>query len=161
MSDLKETDKIQTEQEMHDAQTNGVAEPENQHRPTESGLRARLRTLLSFLQPQATTKADLTKDRTRSLALLIGGTVGAVLLFIGVFSTPTRSPMQETATRAAPNLGRPTLGNQSTPAQGSVTPLLNADVQSNGTTSDQLSPADIRGVMPLFEPVLGRVPASS
>jgi hypothetical protein len=53
--------------------------------------------------------------------------------------------MQESATHSTPNLGRPAPGNQSTPAQGSVTPLLNADVQSNDITSDQLSPADIRG----------------
>jgi hypothetical protein len=145
MSDMKETDKTKTEQEMHDAPANGVAGPEDEHRPLESNLRVRLRTLLSSLQPRQATKADLTKDRTRSLALLIGGTVGAVLLFIGVFSTSSRSPVQETATRNAPNLGRPALGNQSTPAQGSVTPLLNADVHSNDIASDQLSPADIRG----------------
>ena len=60
--------------------------------PPESGLRVRLRALLHSLQPRQATKADLTKDRTRSLALLIGGTVGAVLLFIGVFSTSPRSP---------------------------------------------------------------------
>ena len=145
MSDMKETDKTPTEHEMHDASANPVAEPEHEQRPPESSLRIRLRALLSSFQPRQATKADLTKDRTRSLALLIGGTVGAVLLFIGVFSTSTRSPMQETATRNAPNLGRPALGNQSTPAQGSVTPLLNADVHSNDIASDQLSPADIRG----------------
>ena len=113
--------------------------------PAESGLRARLQALLHSLQPRQATKADLTKDRTRSLALLIGGTVGAVLLFIGVFSTSPRSPQQESAVRNAPNLGRPALGNQSKPVQGSVTPLLNADVQSTDGASDQLSPADIRG----------------
>ncbi len=145
MSDMKETDKTPTEHEMHDASANRVAEPEHEQRPPESSLRIRLRALLSSFQPRQATKADLTKDRTRSLALLIGGTVGAVLLFIGVFSTSTRSPMQETATRNAPNLGRPALGNQSTPTQGSVTPLLNADVHSNDIASDQLSPADIRG----------------
>ena len=145
MSDMKETVKTQTEHEMHDAPANGAAEPEGEHRPPESSVRVRLRTLLCSLQPRQATKADLTKDRTRSLALLIGGTVGAVLLFIGVFSTSTRSTMQERATRNAPNLGRPALGNQSTPTQGSVTPLLNADVHSNDIASDQLSPADIRG----------------
>jgi hypothetical protein len=53
--------------------------------------------------------------------------------------------MQEMATRTEPNLGRPNTRNQSASAQGSVTPLLNADVQSNNLSSDQLSPADIRG----------------
>jgi hypothetical protein len=91
------------------------------------------------------TKQESAKDRTRSLALLIGGTVGAVLLFIGVFSTPTMPPNRETSGRAAPNLGRPAAPNQITSPRSSVTPLLNADVRADETNSDQLSPDDIRG----------------
>ena len=58
--------------------------------PADPGLRERVRRLLaSAPQGARGTKQELAKDRTRSLALLIGGTVGALLLFIGVFSTPT------------------------------------------------------------------------
>src|ERR1051326_2654280 len=145
MSYANGTRETQTAKELRDVQQNAEASPEDQVQPPESGLRLRLRALLHSLQPRQATKADLTKDRTRSLALLIGGTVGAVLLFIGVFSTPPRSSKQESAARDVLNLGRPALGNQSKPVQGSVTPILNADIQSTDGASDQLSPADIRG----------------
>jgi hypothetical protein len=144
MSNASENRETQAAKGLNDVPQNAEDSPEDQKPPAESGLRARLQALLHSLQPRQATKADLTKDRTRSLALLIGGTVGAVLLFIGVFSTSPRSPQQESAVRNAPNLGRPALGNVSKPVQGSVTPLLNADVQSTGGASDQLSPADIR-----------------
>ncbi len=145
MSDTNETRETPEAKELRDAEQNRDSSPEDSLQPPESGLRLRLRALLHRLQPRQATKADLTKDRTRSLVLLIGGTVGAILLFIGVFSTPPRATRQETAARGTPNLGRPALGDQPKPAQGSVTPLLNADVQSNDGASDQLSAADIRG----------------
>src|SRR6266850_5846847 len=40
------------------------------------------------------TKRDLSRDRTRALMLLIGGVVGSVLLFLGIFSTPPARPGQ-------------------------------------------------------------------
>jgi hypothetical protein len=53
------------------------------------GLRHRVRKLFENMQQNAPRpRQEMAKDRTRSLALLIGGTVGAVLLFIGVFSHP-------------------------------------------------------------------------
>src|SRR5215467_8543172 len=52
------------------------------------GLRERVWRLLNSVQQRgAITKPDLAKDRTRSMALLIGGAIIVVLLFIGVFST--------------------------------------------------------------------------
>jgi hypothetical protein len=68
-------------------------------------------------------RQELAKDRTRSFALLIGGTVGAVLLFIGVFSTPTPPPEQQASGRTVPNLRRGAAPGQPTAAQSSVTPL--------------------------------------
>src|SRR5262245_8696067 len=60
------------------------ADPAGTEAPApEPGLRERLRTLFANLQQRGpVTKRELAKDRTRPLALLIGGTVGAVLLFI-------------------------------------------------------------------------------
>ena len=47
-----------------------------------SGLRDRVRKLLNNAQERGPlAKQELAKNRTRSLVLLIGGTVGAVLLF--------------------------------------------------------------------------------
>ncbi len=111
--------------------------------PIRPGIADRVRKVLNTLQQGGpTTKQELAKDRTRSLALLIGGTVGAVLLFIGVFSTPTPPPTQSTSGRAVPNLGAaPT--SPSAP-RSSVTPLLSADVVTSDGNSDQVSAGDIQ-----------------
>jgi hypothetical protein len=110
------------------------------------GLRHRVRKLFENMQQTAPRpRQEMAKDRTRSLALLIGGTVGAVLLFIGVFSTPTTPPAQERSGRGVPNLGRGTAPNQPSGPRSSVTPLLNADVGTDNDNSDQLSAADIQG----------------
>src|SRR5207302_612477 len=74
--------------------------------------------------------------------LLIGGSIGAVLLFIGMFSTPA-APRPQTSGRAAPNLGRATPPSPPSVSRSSVTPLLIADVGTDDGSSDQLSPADI------------------
>jgi hypothetical protein len=146
MNDPDKADKPQNEQELHDPLTESVNElHEKESSPPESGIRARLQRLFNAMQHRPPARTDLTKDRTRSLTLLIGGSVAAVLLFIGVLSNPARSPGQEMTSRNEPSLGRPPAGNQSTSTTGSVTPLPNADVQSNNSNSDQLSPADIGG----------------
>jgi hypothetical protein len=90
-------------------------------------------------------RKELAKDRTHSLALLIGGTVGAVLLFIGVFSTPTRPPADQSSRRPTPNLGGRTSASSPPVSRSSITPLLNADVAADGVNADQLSPVDIQG----------------
>ena len=120
-------------------------ETEKELPPLRPGLGERVRKALKNMQQGGPApRQELAKDRTRSLALLIGGTVGAVLLFIGVFSTPTPPPAQQASGRAVPNLGRGTAPSQPTAAQSSVTPLLNADVGPNDSNSDQVSAADIQ-----------------
>src|SRR5213593_2937888 len=111
------------------------------------GLRERVRKFLNHMQQRGpVTKQAMAKDRTRSLALLIGGTVGAVLLFLGVFSTPPMPVDREPGGRGAPNLGRPSAQEENaTSSRRSVIPLLSADVSSNDSKSEQLSPADIQG----------------
>jgi hypothetical protein len=105
-----------------------------------------LKFINSVQQPGPGTKQDVAKDRTRPMALLIGGTVGVVLLFIGVFSTPSTPPVHETGGRTGPNLGRRSDQSQPpTASRPSVIPLLNADVPSSDATPDQLRPADIQG----------------
>src|SRR5262245_42179420 len=112
--------------------------------PTQPNLRERIRKALTKMQQAGPRpKQELAKDRTRSLVLLIGGSVGAVLLFLGVFSTPTLPPAQSTSGRAVPNLG--TGVSQPLTPKGSVIPLLNADVAANAGNAEQVTPADIQG----------------
>jgi len=112
--------------------------------PAPPNLGERIRKALKNIQPAGPSpKQELAKDRTRSLVLLIGGSVGAVLLFLGVFSTPPLPPPQSTNGRAVPSLGAGV--NQSSTAKSSVTPLLNADVAANAGNAEQVTPADIQG----------------
>ena len=118
------------------------ADKELQSAPPNLGERIR-KALKNMKQAGPRPKKELAKDRTRSLVLLIGGSVGAVLLFLGVFSTPTLPPAQSTSGRAVPNLG--TGVSQPLTPKGSVTPLLNADVAANAGNAEQVTPADIQG----------------
>ena len=85
---------------------------------------------------------DPRQDRTRALVLLIGGIVGSVLLFFGVFSTPPTRPSQAQRNGMQPNLGRK---EASTPSRlASATPLLSAQMQTDESGQDRLSAADIQ-----------------
>src|SRR5436309_2150788 len=131
MNEPENTQKTETKQNDHDPTIDSVDEAGNES-SIGAGLRERVRRLLNSTRQRGPgTKQESAKDRTRSLVLLIGGTVGAVLVFMGVFSTPTTLPNRETSGRASAKLGRPTAPNQATATQGSVIPLLNADVGSN------------------------------
>lgn len=88
---------------------------------------------------------DPKQDRTRALVLLIGGIVGSILLFVGVFSTPPTRPNQ------VPRDRQPNLGRKETPAPtrlASPTPLLNAQTQSDESGQALLSAADIQNTSP-------------
>lgn len=125
-------------------QESSGAEQNTESAPSE--LLDRLRNMFRLVpQPPLASIRDGARDRTRSLVLLIGGSVGAVLLFIGVFSTPPRPTLQGTRSQSGPNLGRPPGSAQVQGPQGSVTPLLNADVRSTDLMKDQVTPSDISG----------------
>jgi hypothetical protein len=111
-------------------------------RPRQS-LGSILREVFSKGRPHTpVTKRDLGQDRSRALMLLIGGVVGSVLLFLGIFSTPPAKLSRVERDRAQPNLGRP----DSTPAAklASVTPLLSAELHSDDSGRGGLSAADIQ-----------------
>jgi hypothetical protein len=102
MNELEEAQKTKKTSEEPDPTIGSADEPRNELPPIEDGLRERVRKFLNSAgQRGPGTKQELSKDRTRSLALLIGGTVGAILLFIGVFSAPTTPPARETSNRTA------------------------------------------------------------
>ena len=120
---------------------NGIDPDERVHRPDSLG--AVLRKFFSGPQRPGTAAAtrDLKQDRTRALVLLIGGIVGSVLLFVGIFSTPPARLGERERDHAQPNLGRrePT----GAPRLASATPLLNAQVQADDSGQDRVSEADV------------------
>jgi type IV secretory pathway VirB10-like protein len=108
-----------------------------------TSVRGALRNLLAAAQRgRKAPPPDPKQDRTRALVLLIGGIVGSILLFVGVFSTPPSRPGQERSGRAEPNLGRK--DEAETRTRASLTPLLNAQVEPGETGSNRLSAADIQ-----------------
>ena len=146
MNELEKTEKTSKKENERDLTVDPVDIAGTEAEPIKTGLRERVWKLFSGARQRgAGTRQELAKDRTRSFVLLIGGVVGAVLLFMGLLSTPTVSPIQEAGSHGTPNLGRRAASNETMAPRTSVTPLLNADVQSNEADSDQLTPADIRG----------------
>ena len=146
----RENDTTQEEKRADGALTQPVTEEPGTPQdvgPAPRGILDRVRNVFAGAhRPPLASMREVSKDRTRSLLLLIGGSVGAVLLFIGVFSTPPRPSLQEARTQAGANLGRPAVASARVPEQqGSVTPLLTADVRSTDLTRDQLSASDISG----------------
>src|SRR6185295_8627595 len=114
-------------------------EPDSQSEP---GVRDKIRKVIASAQDKnPPVKEQLSKDRTRTLTLLIGAIVGGILLFVGIFSTPTRIA-RENRSNAGPNLGRPGSDEpKATPR--SVTPLLNADVGSDDSNGMEVSASDV------------------
>jgi len=80
-------------------------------------------------------RAGLGRDHSRSLFLLAGAAIAVLLLFLAVFSSPTRT---QKSVRTRP-VGTPNLGQKVSPEQqhnasaGSPTPLLSAQVGSPDT----------------------------
>jgi hypothetical protein len=86
-------------------------------------------------------KRDLKEDRTKSLLLLIGGIVGAALLFIGLFSTPPAPVDKRERVQARQNLGR--REEVTTTRFRSPTPLLNAQVQPDEYGEGRVNAEDV------------------
>lgn len=96
-------------------------------------------------QQQTTSRRELGRDRSRSLFLLAGAAMAALLLFLAVFST---SNTKKTTTARPP--GTPDLGRRVAPGQqrsgqtGSVTPLLNAQAgQSDVAPGQSVTPEEV------------------
>jgi hypothetical protein len=77
-------------------------------------------------------RTGLGRDHSRSLFLLAGAVIAVLLLFFGVFSSPTRTRKSlHTRSVGTPNLGQKLgPGQQSNTSTGSPTPLLSAQVGS-------------------------------
>ena len=104
-------------------------------------------------QKPVSSRRELSRDKSKSLFLLVGVSLALLLVFFGLFSNPKgRTPLPGNQ-RGAPNLGRrvtPGRG-QSDPAR-TVTPTLSADLRQGQTSvSSEVTPEEVGRTCPHYE----------
>ena len=103
-------------------------------------------------QKPVASRRELSRDKSKSLFLLVGVSVALLLVFFGLFSNPKgRAPLPANP-RGAPNLGqRVTPGqNQNDPAK-TVTPILSADLrQGQGGITSEVTPEEVGRTSPHY-----------
>src|SRR5581483_302071 len=139
--------------DMDNSSVGSAADPEE---ITSSGGLKNLRLLLDKVrqnQKPAVSRRELSRDKSKSLFLLVGVSVALLLVFFGLFSSPKGGTVLSGKSRGAPNLGR-----KLTPGQGqnepakTVTPVLSADLsQSQTGASSEVTPEEVGRTSPHYE----------
>ncbi|HEX3107107.1 MAG TPA: TrbI/VirB10 family protein [Terriglobales bacterium] len=121
----------------------------------------RFRTLLDQVrrtqQPLAT-RRELSRDKSKSLFLLLGVSIALLLIFFGVLSSPkAHAPLPGETTHGAPSLGRKvTPGQEQNDAAKALTPMLSADVRdADNVSGSQVTPQDVGGTSPHYNQFRG------
>ena len=91
-------------------------------------------------------RQELGRDKTKSLAVLVGGSIILLVVFFGLFST-SRKP---TALGGENHKGQPNLGRKTTPGQENndagktVVPMMSANIRSTDSAEDgQITAEDV------------------
>lgn len=97
------------------------------------------------VQQPATSRRDLSKDKSKSLLVLGGAAVLMLLIFLGIFSAPQRPRKTDGGSRpGTPDLGRRVTPGQEATQAGSVTPMLSASVNGGQPVSnDDVTPEQV------------------
>jgi Bacterial conjugation TrbI-like protein len=136
----------------HGSQTSPT-EPDQEELGTPSAFRT-FRALLAKAsrdQQPVSSRRELSRDKSKSLFLLVAVCIALVLIFFGVFSSPkSRAPLPGETSRAIPNLGRKTTpGEAENDAAKTLTPMLSADVrQPDNGAGSQVTPQEVGGTSP-------------
>lgn len=104
-------------------------------------------------QKPVASRRELSRDKSKSLFLLVGVSVALLLVFFGLFSSPKGRTALSGKARGAPNLGRRvTQGQgQNDPAKA-VTPILSADLRQSQTgVSSEVTPEEVGRTSPHYE----------
>jgi hypothetical protein len=96
-------------------------------------------------QQPVSTRRDLSKDKSKSLLVLVGAAALMLLVFLAIFSAPQKPKKIDTGRRpGTPDLGRRSTPGEESTLQGSVTPMLNADVSGGQPlNSADVTPEDV------------------
>src|SRR5215813_12737127 len=146
--DEQETTKGTTTTPDHVTQTS-VEEPhQDPSTPTTFQAVRRLIEKARRTQQPIASRSELSRDKSKSLFLLVAVCLALILIFFTVFSTPkTHVPLPGETARGAPSLGRKTTpGQEQNDSSKALTPMLSADVrQSDNDTASQVTPQDVGG----------------
>jgi Bacterial conjugation TrbI-like protein len=116
-------------------------------------LRALLDKVRQSQKPVAS-RRELSRDKSKSLFLLVGVSVALLLVFLGLFSSPKGGTTSSGKLRGAPNLGRKVTPGQgqNDPAKAS-TPILSADLRQSQTgVSSDVTPEEVGRTSPHYQP---------
>ncbi len=123
-----------------------VEQPEKPSTPLERLIRKFRGARQSSRPPSPATRKELGKDKSKALFVVVAAAVAVFLFFLAIFS----SPQKPKRLKMWQHKGQPDLGRRVTPGQaqqqaGSVTPLLDAQVQNQtAPTNGEVTPEDIR-----------------
>ena len=109
-------------------------------------------------QKPVASRRELSRDKSKSLFVLVGAGVALLLVFFGLFSSPkSRAPLPGETARGAPGLGRKvTPGQEQNDPAKAVTPILSADVrQGDAASGSQVTPQDVGGTSPRYNQLRG------
>ena len=96
-------------------------------------------------QQPVSSRRELSKDKSKSLFVLVGAAVLMLLLFLGIFSSPQKAKRLDAGRRpGTPELGRRVTPGQENAQPGSVTPMLKAVVSDGQALKNgDVTPEDI------------------
>jgi hypothetical protein len=122
------------------------AEPEKPAASLEQLLRKFRKASQGSRPVSPTTRKELGKDKSKTLFVLVAAAIGVLLFFLAIFSSPQKPKQQQVwQHRGQPDLGRRVTPGQAQQQAGSVTPLLNAQVQNQAPSGNgEVTPEDIR-----------------
>lgn len=134
-------------------------EPEKPPTPLEQLLRKFKKASQGSRPSSPATRKELGKDKSKTLFVLVAAAIGVLLFFLAIFSSPQKPKQQQVwQHRGQPDLGRRVTPGQAQQQAGSVTPLLNAQVQNQAASSNgEVTPEDIRRTS---QPTFGSQPAA-
>jgi hypothetical protein len=97
---------------------------------------------------------DLSKDKSKSLLIVVVSAVAALLFLLAHFSSPQKAHQDQGAThRGQPDLGRRITPGEEQKQAGSVVPMLTADMRDQqAAKGDQLTPEDISRLSHMTSP---------
>lgn len=149
--------------EENDAQKRGAKPEETATPSTLQTLRALVDRARRGQQP-LTSRRELSRDKSKSLFLLVGVGVAMVLVFFGIFSSPkSRVPLSGETARGNPSLGRKaTPGQEQNDPARTLTPMLSADIRDpDGASGSQVTPQDVSGTSPRYNEIRQSVVANT